>query len=104
MARPVTIMLNHDLGKDEARRRVEEGFVKIQSSLAGGLRFRFTEQWTGDHLTFSAKGMGQNITGELDVFDAHVRIVVTLPGLLAGLAETIAGRVQKQGQILLEKR
>lgn len=104
MARPVTIMLNHDLGKEEARHRVKEGFEKIRNALSGGVKVKFTEEWSEDHLAFSAKGVGQHIKGDLDVFENHVRIVVVLPSLLAGLAETIAGKVEKEGQILLEKK
>ncbi len=104
MARPVTIMLKHDLGRDEARKRVEENFDKIKSAVANGALFRFQEDWSGDTLHFAAKGLGQNITGDIDIFDEHVRIIVTLPALLAGIAESIAGNVEKQGQILLEKR
>lgn len=105
MARPVTITLSHELGKEEARRRIEEGFAKIKSAMTGGMMFKFQEEWEAeDRLTFVAKGMGQTIDGEIDVFPAHVRIIVTLPGLLASLAETITGQVEKQGRILLEKK
>ena len=103
MARPVTIMLNHDLGKEEARRRVVEATGKVHDAAAKA-SFKISEEWDGDRLAFTAKGLGQNITGDLDVFEQHVRIVVMLPGLLAGLAETIVGRVEKEGQILLEKK
>ncbi|WP_306251488.1 polyhydroxyalkanoic acid system family protein [Parvularcula sp. IMCC14364] len=104
MARPVTITLSHDLGKEEARRRVEENFDKIKSAMSGGIKFRFTEEWSGDRLSFTAKGLGQNIKGDIDIFEAHVRIVAVLPSLLAGIAESISGSVEKQGQILLEKK
>ena len=103
MARPVTIMLNHDLGKEEARRRVEEARGKVHD-VASKVSFKVTEEWSDDRLSFVAKGMGQKITGDVDVFEQHVRVVVMLPGLLAGLAETIVGKVEEQGQILLEKK
>lgn len=105
MARPVTIMLKHDLGAVEASKRLREGFGKISSGLSGGMMFRFEEAWVSDTaLRFTAKGLGQTITGAVDVFPQHVRIEATLPGLLASLAEIIAGRVEKEGQILLEKK
>ncbi|MEM9014289.1 MAG: polyhydroxyalkanoic acid system family protein [Pseudomonadota bacterium] len=105
MARPVTITLSHDLGKEEAKRRFQDGFGKIQKQLAGGMMFKFTEEWTSeDRLSFSAKGLGQHITGTVDIFPAHVRIEAVLPGLLASLAELISGRVEQQGHILLEKK
>jgi len=105
MARPVTIILKHDLGTEEAARRLREGFSRIQASLSGGMLFRFEEIWASDTaLRFTAKGLGQTITGAVDVFPQHVRIEATLPAILASLAEIIAGRVEKEGQILLEKK
>lgn len=105
MPRPVTVTISHDLGQEEARRRFRDGFGKFRDEFTGGMMFQFTEKWeTEDKLTFSAKGLGQHITGEIDIFPQHVRITAVLPGLLASLAETISGRVEKQGQILLEKK
>lgn len=105
MARPVTVTISHDLGKDEARRRVRDGFGKLQRQMTGGMLFKFTEEWTSeDTLTFQATGLGQDITGQIDIFPQHVRIVVTLPGLLATIAETITGKVEREGRLLLEKK
>jgi len=105
MARPVTVTVSHDLGRDEARRRIREGFGKIQKQLSGGMMFKFSEEWTTqDRLSFTARGLGQNITGTIDIFPAHIRFEAVLPGLLANLAELISGRVEKQSQILLEKK
>lgn len=106
MPRPVTVTVSHDLGLEEARKRFREGSGKLQDQLSGGMAmFKFSEQWeTEDRLTFTARGLGQTITGEIDIFPQHVRITATLPGLLASIAETIAGRVEKQSQILLEKK
>ena len=73
--------------------------------MTNGLMFKFSEEWTSeDTLTFTAKGLGQTITGAIDVFPQHVRITATLPGLLASLAESISGKIEKQGQILLEHK
>ena len=105
MARPVTVTISHELGKDGARERVREGFDKLKGAMTGGMMFNFTQDWTSeDTLSFTAKGMGQNITGTIDIFPEHVRITATLPGLLASLAETVAGRVEKQGKLLLEHK
>ena len=48
--------------------------------------------------------MGQVATGHLDVADDAVNIVLHLPGLLGMLAGKIRGKLQQQGQILLEKK
>ena len=105
MSRPVTVTLSHDLGVEEARNRVREGFGKLQRQMTGGMMFKFTEEWTSDDtLTFRAKGLGQDIFGQIDIFPQHVRIEVTLPNLLASIAETITGKVEQQGKLLLEKK
>lgn len=104
MGRPVTITLEHSLGIETARARVDERFDALKDSIAGNVGLDFERQWEGDKLTFVAKGMGQRITGEIDVFPAHVRIVVVLPALLAGMAEAIKGRVEKGGQLMLESK
>jgi hypothetical protein len=105
MPRPVTVTISHDLGKDEARRRLTEGFGKLKGALGGGMLFSFVEEWTGaDQLSFTAKGLGQTIIGKIDVFPQHVRIEATLPNILASIAETVAGRVEKEGRLLLEKK
>ncbi len=105
MARPVTVTIPHDLGKDEARKRLREGFDKLKGQMTGGMMFKFAEEWpTEDRLDFTAKGLGQNIAGQIDVFPQHVRIEVMLPGLLASIAEIITGKVEKEGRLLLEKK
>jgi hypothetical protein len=105
MSRKITVTLNHDLGKDEARRRIAEGFGKLQGGLSGGMMFQFTQSWSGtDRLSFSAKGLGQTIAGDIDIFPQHVRIEATLPAFLAMIAETITGKLERDGKLLLEKK
>lgn len=105
MARPVTVTVSHDLGKEEARKRIADGFGRLKQAMGGGLVFSFAEEWTGeDQLTFTARGIGQNIVGKIDVFPQHVRIEATLPDLLASVAEMITGRVEKESRLLLEKK
>lgn len=105
MARPVTVTLSHELGAEEARRRLREGFGRIKSSLSGGMMFAFDETWTSDNqLRFQAKGLGQTIDGVIDVFPQHVRIEAILPGVLASLAEIVTGKLEKEGALLLEKK
>jgi hypothetical protein len=105
MSRLVTVMLNHDLGKDEARERIRNGFGKIRDTLSGGMMFKFAEDWqSADRLSFSAKGLGQTISGVIDVFPNHVRIEANLPTVLAVIAESITGKMEREGRLLLEKK
>ena len=102
MGKPVTVSIPHSLGKDEAQRRIKAGLEKAKGSFAG---LTLSEQtWTGDTLRFTAGAFGQSVSGEIEAQDDHVRIMVELPLLLAAMAETAKGLMQKQGQLLLEKK
>lgn len=105
MSRPITVTLSHDLGAAEAARRVRDGFGKLSQSLSGGKMVKFTETWTNEtQLRFEAKGLGQHITGVIDIFPNHVRIEAMLPGILASIAEIVTGKLEKEGTLLLEKK
>lgn len=102
MAKPVTVTISHELGRDEAYRRIDEGFEKVANGL--GFALKLDQRWEGDTLHFDARAMGQMINGTVDVADESVTITVVLPLFLAGLAERIKGNLQKESTILLEKK
>lgn len=102
MSKPITVSIPHELGRAEARRRLEEGFGRFEKQFAGATDVK--RAWSGDRLGFSLKVMGQGISGHLDVLEAAVRIEVLLPAFLAMIAGKLTGRLQKEGQILLEDR
>jgi putative polyhydroxyalkanoate system protein len=102
MSKAVTVTIPHELGRVEARRRVEAGFGDLSRHL-GGLG-SVTKAWDGDRLSFSFAAMGQVISGAIDVADHAVRLEVLLPNMLAMLAGKVKGRLQKEGQLLLEKK
>lgn len=106
MAQPVTVSVPHQLGRAEARRRIEEGFGKMQQQMSGGMgaMLAWQQRWDGDRLNFEAGGLGQKLTGRLDVADDAVRIEIDLPEILAALAERIAGKLKDTGRKLLERR
>lgn len=104
MSRPLTVNIPHQLGKTEARRRIDEGFGRMRSQITGGVGRMLTchERWEGDRLHFDAGTLGQRITGRLDVAEDVVRIEVDLPEILAALAGRIAGKLTSEGQKLLK--
>jgi Putative polyhydroxyalkanoic acid system protein (PHA_gran_rgn) len=123
MSRPVTVTIPHALGKDEAKRRIAQGFGKFHEHLAAGLSgeevggrgggflagalrstISLQEQWVGDRLEFSGGGLGQKISGRIDVGNDSVVMQVDLPEMLAALADRFAGQLQHEGQKMLEKR
>ena len=103
MAKPVVVNIPHDLGRAEARRRLERGFGQIREQI-GGKAMAFQERWEGDRLHFDAGAFGQKVTGRIDVLDSSVRIEVDLPWILASIAQKLQGRLEKTGTLLLEKK
>ena len=103
MATPITVSIPHQLGRAEARRRIETGFAKIIQQLPGGAG-TCSERWEGDRLTFSIAAMGQTVAGVIDVLDAAVTMEIELPGVLGIIASGLKDRLQKAGQLLLTKK
>ena len=102
MATPITISIPHQLGRAEARRRIEAGFMKLVQLVPGSAGVR-SQHWDGDRLTFSVMAMGQTVSGVMDVLDAAVTMQIELPGVLGVIARGFKDRLQKMGQQLLTK-
>jgi hypothetical protein len=100
---PISIRIPHQLGRAEARRRIESGFANMLRQVPGG-GHAFSERWDGDRLLFSLAAMGQTIAGSVSVLDAEVEMEIELPGLLGMIANGLRGRLQKAGQLLLTKK
>jgi hypothetical protein len=103
MAQPISVTIPHQLGRAEARRRIDEGFGDLSHHL-GGSAGALEKQWDGDRLNFSLTSFGQSITGFVAVADAAVTVEVLLPGFLAMIANKVKGTLQKEGQLLLTKK
>lgn len=103
MTTPITINIPHQLGRAEARRRIEAGFTKLIAQLPGSVG-ACSQRWDGDQLSFSVRAMGQTIAGIADVFDATVVMEIELPGVLGIIANGLKDRLQKAGQLLLTRK
>jgi hypothetical protein len=123
MSRPVTVTIPHALGREEAKRRIADGFGQFQEHLVAGLSgqdvggrgggflasalrstISLTQQWNGDRLEFSGGGLGQKVTGRIDVGDDAVIMQVDLPEMLAALADRFAGQLRHEGAKMLEHK
>ena len=102
MSRPVTVTLSHEHSKAEARSRVDQGLERLMGQV--GSLAKIERSWADDTLSFKARAMMQTVTGDVTVFDDHVRVTVVLPAFLASMAEKVTGNIERQGQILLEKK
>ena len=66
---------------EQALHRIKDGLGRAKTEFAWLLSLE-EEVWTGDRLTFRAAALGQRASGTIDVYEAGVRLEVTLPWLL----------------------
>ena len=103
MSKAITLTLPHELGRAEARRRIDEGFAGFAQHM-GGVAGALTKAWDGDRLSFALQALGQGISGTIDVEDRAIRLEVLMPNILALMANKLKGRLKSEGQLLLEKK
>lgn len=101
MAKPLIVDIPHDLGRDEARRRIETGVEQGRALLAKSGITIDNLAWTGDRLDFAISAMKQNMNGQIDVGAESVRVECHLPLLLALFAEKVKKVVGREGSNLL---
>ncbi|MBX3483516.1 polyhydroxyalkanoic acid system family protein [Phenylobacterium sp.] len=99
MSKPVVVSIPHELGRAEARRRIEEGVGRLTSQI--GAVGDLEQGWQGDTLHFSLRAIGQTVTGTIGVAEREVRLEVDLPGVFAMIAGKVKGRLRDEGRLLL---
>ena len=104
MAKPLVMEIPHDLGRDEAKRRLEEGTEKGKALLQKSGVTVEAMTWTGDRLDFAVSSFGQKMGGQVDVNADSVRVEVRLPLLLSFFAEKLQKMVGNEGTKLLTKK
>jgi hypothetical protein len=103
MSKPFIVSIPHQLGKDEAVRRLKSGLGGLRTNY--GHLFSIEEEvWTGDSLQFRVSAIGQAVSGTIDVAEDHVTLQVYLPWLLAKIAEAVQPLIRKEGTLLLENK
>ena len=103
MSKPLVVMIPHKLGKEEAIRRLKNGFGQIRDH-AGGKIGSVEDAWTDNRADFRMSILGQSASGNLEVMDDSVRLEVQLPWLLAMVVDKVRPLIEKQGHLMLEKK
>jgi hypothetical protein len=103
MSKAITLTLPHELGRAEARRRIDKSFEDFARHL-GGAAGPLNRTWDGDRLRFALEMLGQRISGVIDVEDTALKMEIVLPNVLALMAGKLRGRLQSEGRLLLEKK
>ena len=101
MSAPLVVSIPHQLGREEATRRLKTGLSRAAAQLP--VMKVDEERWDGDRMMFRVRALGQAIGGNVDVGDDHVRVEVTLPWLLQKFAQAAQVAIKWRGQLLLGK-
>jgi putative polyhydroxyalkanoate system protein len=80
MSQPIEVDLPHNLGKDEARRRIANNVHRLTDHIPGGAQVE--SGWTGDQLNLRVQALGDSVQSTIDVEESKVRVKVLLPGML----------------------
>lgn len=102
-SKKLTMSIPHQLGRQEAKRRVEEQLGRLRKEM-GGAMATLKEQWTGDTLHFTASPGGAAISGTASFEDEKIELEVMLPWLFAMLGSSIRHRIERESQKLLTSR
>jgi putative polyhydroxyalkanoate system protein len=100
MSQPIEVDLPHQLGKDEARRRIANNIHRLEEHIPG--KAQVESGWAGDQLNLKVQALGDSVQATIDVEDSKVRVKVLLPGLLGMFAGPIQAALRKKGNVLLE--
>ena len=102
MSAPLVVSIPHQLGREEATRRLKAGLTRAATSVP--VLTVDEERWEGDRMVFRVRALGQAASGHLDVAEDHVRLEVTLPWLLQRFAQAAQATIRNRGTLLLTKR
>ena len=102
MTAPLVVSIPHQLGREEATRRLKGGLMRAAGSFP--VLKVDEERWDGDRMFFRVRALGQAASGQIDVADDHVRLEVMLPWLLQRFAEVAQVAIRNRGRLLLTKK
>lgn len=103
MAKPLTVVIPHQLGRQEARRRIETGIHSLKKQFEGKVA-AIEEKWQDDRLAFNVQALGQGVSGTVDIGDDSATVEVQLPWMLQMIAEKAKSYLQREGTLLLDKK
>ena len=104
MQRPLDVDLPHQLGREEARRRIAGNIHKLEKHIPGGAS-RVDSSWAGDTLNLQVHAMGQSVDAQIEVMETNVHCRILLPGMLSFFAGPIEAMLRQKGStVLLEDK
>jgi len=101
MPKTITLSLSHDLTPDEVKRRIVTAIADARSKHPDVLKDAH-ERWTENQMDFTARAMGQTITGRVVIEPNVVHLSLELPVILAMLAGKLKPQIEAEGRKLLQ--
>ncbi|MFO1114854.1 MAG: polyhydroxyalkanoic acid system family protein [Beijerinckiaceae bacterium] len=101
MAEPIVVTVSHNLGAEEAQRRIARGLERGKSEF-GAIFSAFDVTWRANHADVVVVALKQRIVAGLDVFADMVRVEVSLPWYFAPLQKKIVEILQDRGRKTLQ--
>ena len=95
------VPIPHNLGREEARRRLQANGHKMADSFPAGMAQVETSWPSEDRMALSIQAMGQAVVGRIDIEDTQVVLNVDLPPALGFIEPIIAGAIKQSGQKML---
>lgn len=90
----------HQLGRQEARRRLDSLFPKLQTQYSQFIN-QVDYEWHGDTCNFDLKVKGFTISGDLTVEEALVNMSLNLPFAAMLFKDKIQQTIESQSKVLL---
>ncbi|HWH22706.1 MAG TPA: polyhydroxyalkanoic acid system family protein [Allosphingosinicella sp.] len=103
MNKPMIVDLPHNLGIEEAKRRMEGGMDKLADHIPGGSA-EVSSGWEGNRMNLNVRAMGQEVSAKIDVMEKVVRVEVMLPAMLSFFGRQIEGYLKSRGTEMLEDK
>ena len=102
MNKPIAIDLPHNIGAEEAKRRMRNGIGRLKDHIPGGGHVE--SSWEGDRMNLRVQAMGQEVSGHMDVHETKVRVELMLPAMLSLFAGQVEGLLRSKGTEMLEDK
>jgi hypothetical protein len=95
------VPIPHQLGREEARRRLRENSHKMADGFPGDMAQVETSWPSENRMAMAIHAMGQAVVGHIDVEERQVVLTVDLPPALGFIEPIIAGAIKQSGQKML---
>jgi hypothetical protein len=100
---PLVVSVPHHLSESEAKRRIEDALASLQKDYGYMLTLQ-QQVWTGYHLRFLARILGEEAPGTIDITKDRVNVRVLMPSSLSLFTTMAQPVLQKQGALILARQ